>query len=353
MSTYASDALYKKVETALNDKSNYNLYKNTIDQHMANNFDKYSAIGPIKRPIFRTEESDLMFQSMGLTKDDLTGTIAMLKTKDSRWKIRGVDQPVNLAVVLSLRYFLVKNDEKQVKNALSYMICFNYPLFHYKYFRKAEPTESIMAYTINNLSNKYQIKVAGNVWAVLFDTVNKAFQLQKSGIKKGDDDAFVRFIADVRTRINGFMQKIANAYYANWKSGNYLQSEHESFDEEKYYEAENALRTYTATMITDKQKDDIRTIIERLLFLYLLTENEDNKHSIRDVGTNDFLIYCMKVYKKSNTIDPNVIKIKEILDRWLREMGEIKSTAQSKSSRANNMRRALYMFFVMSIMENS
>ena len=160
MSTYASDALYKKVETALNDKSNYNLYKNTIDQHMANNFDKYSAIGPIKRPIFRTEESDLMFQSMGLTKDDLTGTINLLKSKDSRWKIRGVDQPVNLAVVLSLRYFLVKNDEKQIKNALSYMICFNYPLFHYKYFRKAEPTESIMSYTINNLSNKYQIKKA-------------------------------------------------------------------------------------------------------------------------------------------------------------------------------------------------
>ena len=391
MSTYASDALYKKVETALNDKSNYNLYKNTIDQHMANNFDKYSAIGPIKRPIFRTEESDLMFQSMGLTKDDLTGTINLLKSKDSRWKIRGVDQPVNLAVVLSLRYFLVKNDEKQIKNALSYMICFNYPLFHYKYFRKAEPTESIMSYTINNLSNKYQIKVVGNVWAVLYDTTDKAFQLQKNGIKKGDDDAFVRFIADVRTRINGFMQKIANAYYANWKSGNYLQNEHESFDEDKYYEADsntlaieritnkvltrlivsgpnsklvelaakncsapvNALRTYTATMITDKQKDDIRTIIERLLFLYLLTENEDNKHSIRDVGTNDFLIYCMKVYKKSNTIDPNVIKIKEILDRWLRELGEIKSTAQSKSSRANNMRRALYMFFVMSIMENS
>lgn len=391
MSTYASDALYNKVESAMSDKTNYALFKNTIDQHMANNFDKYSSIGPIKRPIFRTEESDAMFKAMGLTKDDLADIIATMKTKDSRWKIRGVDQPMNMAVVLSLEYFLKQNDEKQVKNALSYMICFNYPLFHYKYFRKAEPTESIMAYTINNLSNKYQIKTAGNVWAVLFDTTEKALALQKNGIKKGDDDAFVRFIADVRTRINGFMQKIANAYYANWKSGNYLQNEHESFEEDKYYEADsntlaieritnkvltrlivsgpdsklvelaakncsvsvNLLRTYTQSMITDKQKDDIRTIIEKLLFLYLLTENEDNKHTIRDVGTNDFLIYCMKVYKKSNTIDPNVIAIKEILDRWLRELGELKSGTSSKSTHVNNVRRALYMFFIMSIMKNS
>ena len=130
-----------------------------------------------------------MFKAMGLTKDDLADIIATMKTKDSRWKIRGVDQPMNMAVVLSLEYFLKQNDEKQVKNALSYMICFNYPLFHYKYFRKAEPTESIMAYTINNLSNKYQIKTAGNVWAVLFDTTEKALALQKNGIKKGDDDA--------------------------------------------------------------------------------------------------------------------------------------------------------------------
>ena len=100
MSTYASDALYKKVESALSDKTNYALFKSTIDQHMANNFDKYSSIGPIKRPIFRTEESDAMFKAMGLTKDDLADIIAAMKTKDSRWKIRGVDQPMNMAVGL-------------------------------------------------------------------------------------------------------------------------------------------------------------------------------------------------------------------------------------------------------------
>ena len=122
MSTYASDALYKKVESALSDKTNYALFENTIDQHMANNFDKYSSIGPIKRPIFRTEESDAMFKAMGLTKDELADIIATMRTKDSRWKIRGVDQPMNMAVVLSLEYFLKQNDEKQVKNALSYMI---------------------------------------------------------------------------------------------------------------------------------------------------------------------------------------------------------------------------------------
>lgn len=384
-----ASALYKKVETSLNDKANVKSFQSVIDTHMANNVDKYSATGPIKRPIFKNEESLGMFQSMGIAREDLETAIATFKKEDSRWKIQGVDQPLNLAAVLAIRYFLNANNEKMVKSALSYVICFNYPLYHKKYFRVAEPTESIMNYTINNLSDKYQIKRSGNLWEVLFSTSEKALDLQKSGIKKGDLDAYVRFIADVRTRINSFMRKISNAYYDNWKEGNYLQNEHESFDEDNYYEADSNtlaiermtnkvltrlivsgpdtklielaakncdvsvsnLRTYIQSMITDEQKDDIRTIIERLLFLYLLTENDQYRHTVRDVKTNDFLIYCMKVYKKSNTIDPNVIKIKEILDRWMKELGIMKT--KSKSTVVGNVRRAMYMFFVMTVMKNA
>ena len=59
----------------------------------------------------------------------------------------------------------------------------------------------------------------------------------------------------------------------------------------------------------------------------------------------------MKVYQKSNTIDPNVIKIKQILDKWMVEIGAVKA-GQPFNSTANNVRRAIYMFFVMSIMSS-
>ena len=57
----------------------------------------------------------------------------------------------------------------------------------------------------------------------------------------------------------------------------------------------------------------------------------------------------MKVYKKSNTIDENVIKIKNTLDRWLVELDVAEHT--SRKGTINDFRRALYMFFVLTVVK--
>lgn len=388
MSTIIRDTEYSTVENSLSKAENRKLFKDTIDIHMANNISCYASFGPVNRPVFHTSESDAVFKAVGVPKERFEDLLKIMQKSDSRWKIKGVDYPFYLAIVLAIRYFTLKHDDVQIKNSLSYMVCFTYALVYAKYYKKTNPTESIMAYAINNMSNKYRIKTSGNLWTVLYESVEKAYQLHKKGMTTGEDDAFVRFVADVRTRINSFIRKISNAYYAAFTNGQYLQSESESFEDDKYYEADsntlavervtnkvltrlivsgpdaklielaakncgvsvNVLRTYIQSMVTDEQKDDIRVIVESLLFLYLFTESTD-KHTIRDIGTNDFLIYCMKVYKKSNTIDPNVLKIKAILDKWLKELGLI--TKHSSPTTTNNFRRALYMFFIMTIMKSN
>ena len=101
-------------------------------------------------------------------------------------------------------------------------------------------------------------------------------------------------------------------------------------------------------MVTNEHISDIRTIVENLVYLFLMSTDE--KHSIDQVYTNDFMVYCLRVYKKSHTIDKNVIEIKKILDRWLIDLGIMKKGSKPTTF-TNNYRKALYMFFVMTVVD--
>lgn len=386
VSTIAIDALYGKVSSALGKPENVKLFSSVIDKNLTRHSQIYSAIGPLKRPNFTASESQQFFQSVGLTEMELKETLVVLKKSDSRWGIQGINYPFNLAHVLSLRYWIIKNDERQIKNAISYYIAFTYPLLHKKYL-KYEPTESIMIYAINHLSNKYRLKQIGNLWGTLVDIMEGCLKLHKTNIKTGNDDALVRYLTDARTRINSFMRKINNAFYEAHKNGLYLQTDADNFDEDKYHEADsntllasrlangifmklivsgpdmklvemaakncnvsvNSLRNYTQAMINGDNQEDIRQIIESLLNMYLVTNTNGSRKTARDVGSNDFLIYCMSVYKKSNTIDPDVIRIKKILDKWLVDL-ELKKKGVSGTT-MNNFRKALFMFFVLTVVK--
>ena len=59
----------------------------------------------------------------------------------------------------------------------------------------------------------------------------------------------------------------------------------------------------------------------------------------------------MEIYKKANTTDANIVRIKQILDDWIS-----KYSGQYKKSNAvgtvNAFRKALYTFFVLTIQKN-
>jgi len=96
-------------------------------------------------------------------------------------------------------------------------------------------------------------------------------------------------------------------------------------------------------MVSNENINDIKLIIESILFLYMF----DNKNKLEDINSDKFLLHCLDIYKRSNTTDENIIKIKKILDSWLDELGTYKKT--QRLATINNFRRAIYTFFVMSI----
>ena len=212
-----------------------------------------------------------------------------------------------------------------------------------------------------------------------------AYALHKDNLARGEDLDYVKYIQDVHTRMNSLIQNIAVKYYDNHKNQRFLETEFESFDEDNYHEADsnsyqitkitnnvvnhlcmhgadmklvelaakstsvstNEMRNYCNTLIDEKHRTDISQIVESILFVYLFN-TDGQTHSTSDIGTNDFMYYCLQMYKKSNTVDKNIIRVKDILNKWLVDVGVIGKNGRG-SSTILQFKKAFFTFFVMSI----
>ena len=379
--TVVKDTLYPKVEKSLNNPENAKMFKTNIDKYMANHIECYTSIGPSTRPIFTQTDASNLLKIVNITEADVKECLKKVKGNASEWKTAG--NPYNIAVVLSIRYFTIKKDEEQINNGLLYLIVHIYQWMFQKYYKFA-PNESVMAYTIANLSQRFKVKKFGTILGALTDITRTCYDTHRDRIVRCQDMDLIKFVNDVTSRINSFMKKLRNEFEENIKNGNYLQSEKDDYSDEHYYEADsdsfaidritnkvltnlvvngpdrklielaaknssvsvNTLQTSIMTLVTESHRDDIKRITECLLSLYL-NDNPDKNASIKDVGTNKFFVYCTRVYRNSNTTNRNIIEIKAILDRWIKEL-DLRNKVSTIGS-LGNYRKAIFTFFVFTI----
>ena len=371
--------LYPKVEKGFSNKENLKKYEQLISNYIDKNGEVLSAIGPTKMVLFTDRESLPVFDIAEITPAE----VKAIKNKSDDIKSSGqiLNIPFNTLMAMVIRYFTITKNEKMVNLSVLYLGLSMYPSIYSKYF-KFEPNENIMNYTINNLSKRFKLKKTGNLMVTISETCDGAYKLHKEGIVKGLDKDIVQFILAVKTRFNNMIKKIAIEFYKNHKEGNYLNTELEVNEEDQFREADsssylvnrltenvslkliiegppiklinaaaksnqvsvNELRNHITSMINDTHKDDIKVIIESILFLYLF----NSKNKAEEINSDKFLIYCLDIYKRSNTTDENIIKIKKVLDSWLDELGVYKKT--QRLATINSFRKAMYTFFVMAIM---
>jgi hypothetical protein len=381
--SYFLKHLYPTVEKNLSNKQTVHQLKQDIGRFMDRNNEKLTAMGPMSIIVFSDDDKNKLFHAIGFTEAELKDAIKNNPNIKNHWV--STTKPIYTASTLAIRYFTAHNNKEMVNSSLMYFAMSMYPLIFSHFFRY-EPNKQIMNYTINNLSNKFKIKKLGTLYAAIFETIQGSYNLHKNRIMKGTDEDFVMFINDVNTRLRMFIRKISNEFYKNHEQKLYLNSDSDNYDEDNYHEADsnsyaierltnnvtlkltvqgpemrlvnlaakssqvsvNELRNYVNTMVTNEHRDDIRKIVESILFLYLF----DSQNTIHDVYKNNkFLLYCLETYKKSNTTDKNIIAIKAILDKWLEDLGTYKKT--QRLATINNFRRALFLFFVFSIQTTS
>ena len=375
--------LYPKVETSLKKPENVKLYKTNIDKYMARNIDSYSSAGPSTRPTLSPTDYTNFYNILGITEKEIKETLKKIKGNGGE-SGKYFNNPYNVSIVLSIRYFSLKKNTEMVNAGLLYLNTSIYQYMFHKYYPTFVPNEAVMAYTLANLSQKFKIKKFGTILATLTDITTTCYETHKARIEQGTDLNLAKFINDVASRMNSFMRKLANEYNENYKEQRYLKTDKDDFSEENYYEADNdsfaidrisnkvltnlvvngpdrklielaaknsnvsvnVLQTTIMSLITENNRDDIKRLTECLIALYL-NDNPDPNASFKDIGTNKFYVYCIKIYRQSNTSNKNIILIKKILDKWIDETDLKKKVSTVDSIR--NYRKAIFMFFIFTI----
>lgn len=341
-------------------------------------------IGPTYRLLFSDIDKKLIFDTSGIDESIIKEAVKNSQYTGSAWKI--ATNPFNVLCTMMIRHFLIQNNTKAEKLCLMYLSLHLYSSIHFKYF-KYEPEVNIMEYTVNHLNNKYLIKQLGSLMKAIDNTAMTSHETYSKALKKGDDRDIVYYINALKTRLDGLIKNIANEFYDNHKNKRYLNFDSDSMDEDNYHIADSD--TFALTRETDKitlkmmtngadmnlvkiasewnkvseleirntvvkllENDEdakkVRTMVNRILELFIIEYRNNPKY----IKTNKFLYECLQIYKKSNTNDKSIIEIKSILDDWLKK-GSKTYVKTKRDATLSDFRKALYVFFVLSIQSNS
>lgn len=372
--------MYPKAEASLKVKGSK--LQNYISHYIDRNNEPLFAEGPSKRLFFGDLDEGIMFESIGMTAQQVTAVIKKCDLIDASWKI--LNKPFNLAALMPIRYYQMNKKPREMEAAIMYLSLAFYSSIQFKYF-PYEPNENIMSYTINNLSNKFKIKQMGTVFKAIHSTAMTNHETYKADIEKGSDLLLKNYIMSLKTRLDGLIQKIANEFYDNHEKGLYLNKEEDNYDAEEYFVTDNmsftvtriaetsTLKTLTRGIdhskaklaanicgvsetalrnalvsVVDKKDKEIKELFLLILQLYLM----DGKHHPDSIMSTQFVEFCLEIYVKSNTNDKTIIKIKELLDEWL----TLCSPNYVKTERVatkNNFRKATFMYFVFALQQGS
>lgn len=376
------DTLYVKVKTNLSNKNTISTFKTHINKYFDKNSEILFDIKLTKQLLFSDFDKEATYKAAGLTPEEIKKVIKTSKFIKDSWQI--MNEPLNIAFVLIIKYFEENRMRKELELTLLYYSCYFYSSLFFKFFNYA-PNENIMSYTINNLSNKYKIKKLGSLFKCLEDTSQISHDKYTSKLKKASDEDLAQYISCLKTRVNEFVKNIANEFYKNEKEKKYINFEQDDFSEDNYHMADNnsfAIQRVTdkvllnltqngpdmrfvqasANMnqvstsvfrnavlnIMEKSPSEIRELINLILQVYLF----DDKNSVDEIRSKKFVVHAIELYKKSNTNDQLVLRIKDILDKWLRENSDNYAKTQRKAT-LTNFRRALYYFFIFTIQNYS
>ena len=376
--------LYPKIEKSLSNKETVHKVKMAIANYIDSNTMKLTTAGPQYRVIFHENEYIRFYNIIGIDPNEVRAMLKRSTYIKNQWQI--MNNPFNSIAAMCIRFFKIHKDEELARAMVVYLTLSMYPSLHYKYF-EFEPNPQIMEYTINNLSNKYKVKNSNCIFEALVDTTLLSDKTYTKNLIRATDKDITDYIQAYKTRLNSMIRKIAIEFYKNEKKLLYLNEDIESNDEDNYKSIDNdtmivdrlantassnilihgpdmrliniaakiadvsvnELRNTVNSILNDPDnRTDVHNINSAILFLFIF----DSKMNREKVGTKDFVVYSLEIYKRANTADKNVVIIKNSLDKWL-EKYSITYRRTQRVATLNNFRRALFLFFVLTIQQNS
>lgn len=375
--------VYPMVASALD--KNMNSFKNCLNRFFTNRAKALYDIAPCERIYFGQDDLDDFYMTTKLNekaiRDALTNTYYY---GIAAFNPRAAKDEFTIAALMVIRYMYLKNKQKELELALSYLAFSGkfYPSIHYAMFPKVQPSEHryVMEYVVNNeLTNKYDLKTKGHVFGAVRSICMTWLDSYKKRFTDMDDEDAVYLIQQLHNRIKSFMKNIATLYYEAYENKEYLTYDSENHSEEGYRlvgtDSAKAQKVIEKTMnvVTTSEVDfklckmaadknvhteEVKSIIETILnsensvaeikelvTLIVCTYFEQSK--TKDVRDINFITYS--VAPKPNTKDPHILREKEIVENWLNEHSAAYRKRRSRNDTKNSYHRAIYIYFTLLI----
>lgn len=379
------DKYYPLIEA--NFPKNEKVFIKGVAKYRDRHIEELSTPYPTNYPVFGKYDSQLVFDCCKIDDDELQKDIDKTILPGTAQKKHAAFAPTQTVLLLMIKYYLDTKQEKKLPILYYYLGYSVYWMAYTNSFVKKGflPRAETMIYTINNLSNKYILKQTGSIEGMIYFAIEKTIGIYIDRIRRASDYELFYIISAIKTRFANYMKKIAAEYYPNYEKGEVIFKSTDVLEDGSTREdnsvtnqvetlaqdytttffgmpprqdlintiarmksiSRDELRT-TLTIIIDKQEiDNVKRLYESIFYLYFNNNDSENKN----VKSIHFLSAMEDIYKKGNTNDPNIIKLKEILNNWLKE-GSITFRETTRPATQNDFRKGVFYYFIMLVSSN-
>jgi len=363
-----------------------------------------------KQLLFNKSTEESILTAIGIDPKELLGIFKKSEYFKQFGNLQLKDQLLfSLPLIMLSREFYL--EDKTAESQFFYFSAFYkpYATIVFKYFGKYEVNEDQMRYTIENLSERYDIKKQGTLFGVLAKMAESSYNnyiVGSKDTKLTDREIHVIFTAGIYSRINSFVQSITSEYHNN--KGKYLSfekstfegtddSEGEIFDREiqsdaavknsmvkkavssinrkpideslidvaakfgfigmgatagtyKYSGMYNNILKNTITEIMERHYKDLPLLFESIIgsFLFEINPETGKKFTAKELKSSIFTNISQKTFAKSpNTRNENILRVKAMVEEMLSNCStEYINWGETKRT---SLKKALHFYFVLVI----
>jgi hypothetical protein len=376
--------LYPLVETGL--KNNLISYKRCIGRFIeARNKELYDTV-PCSRTYFGANEIADFFDSIKVDKSAATTAISKTYYNDiDPFNPAAAKDEFSVALLMGIRYFLVNKMQKELEISSIYLAFSGkfYTSIHSQKFQYNINNEyrHVMEYVLNNeLSYKFDLKKEGNIFNAIKSICITWLNSYKSKIISMRDEDAVYVIQQLHNRIKSFLGNFATVYYKVWEDKDkYLSYAEDDLSDDNYHIADNdALRVerYVETTMMrmngssvdvaicsrsanpNVKVSEVKSIIESIVMdnknipeikelIRLIISTYMQTSTSKDIRGIDFI--SKSITPKPNTKDPNAIRQKEIIEKWLDTNSPAYRKRKSREATKISYHKSVMTYFVLLI----
>lgn len=379
--------VYPMIEKALS--SNISKYRKVVSETIEKRQKELFEIAPMNNIIFTEYDNQNFYKALGIDPKDITkGLSEAYFYPMANFNPRSAKDEFTAMQMCVIRYFILNNKDRDLELAIAILMISGkfYPSAFGMSFPTVNPGEyrEIMVYAVNNeLSNKFDLKVSGSLFASIRNLGNTCFGSYKDMMKNFSDEDYVYVVQQAQTRLRSFMKNIASVYYDCYENRNYLTFDSDNYDQDNFRLADNdSLKIERCVERTMKyvnsnkvdyaickscssdrvSTEEVKTIIEFAL------NNRDNIKEVReliqlmiscymaqskDKDINNIAFIAYSISPKPNAKDKNTLRQKEIVTKFLRESPSSFNKRRNSPATEGAYYRAVYMYFARIIFESN